>query len=96
MGWIRYSPPLNSWSRGGLNQAPSQKTDCVRNMDGKRLRYRDPIVGQSMAKNRNLHRAKANRTNEFYTQLLNIENELRHYTAHFAGKVSYPRVHRVR
>lgn len=39
--------------------------------------------------NRNLHQAKSNKKDEFYTQLVDIENELRHYTDHFRGKVVY-------
>ena len=42
-----------------------------------------------MAKNRNLHQAKSNKKDEFYTQLSDIENELRHYSDHFRGKVVY-------
>ncbi len=42
-----------------------------------------------MAANRNLHQAKSNKKDEFYTQLVDIENELRHYTDHFRGKVVY-------
>ena len=37
--------------------------------------------------NENLSRAKAAKKDEFYTQLEDIERELAHYTAHFAGKV---------
>lgn len=36
--------------------------------------------------NRSLHAAKATKQDEFYTQLSDIEKELRHYTAHFKGK----------
>ena len=36
--------------------------------------------------NRTLHRAKAGRNDEFYTQLSDIENELKHYRSHFQGK----------
>ncbi len=36
--------------------------------------------------NRSLHAAKATKQDEFYTQLSDIEKELRHYTAHFEGK----------
>lgn len=36
--------------------------------------------------NRSLHAAKAMKQDEFYTQLSDIEKELRHYTAHFKGK----------
>ncbi|MDD9956994.1 MAG: adenine-specific methyltransferase EcoRI family protein [Anaerolineaceae bacterium] len=43
----------------------------------------------AMAANRNLHSAKSSRKDEFYTQLSDIENELRHYTEHFRGKVVY-------
>ena len=36
--------------------------------------------------NRSLRAAKASKQDEFYTQLSDIEKELRHYTAHFKGK----------
>jgi hypothetical protein len=41
---------------------------------------------QSKPPNRNLHAAKASKQDEFYTQLSDIEKELRHYTKHFKGK----------
>lgn len=34
----------------------------------------------------NLHAAKAAKNDEFYTQLTDIEKELQHYKAYFAGK----------
>ena len=42
-----------------------------------------------MAANRNLNTAKAKKKDEFYTQLSDIENELRFYRDHFRGKVIY-------
>lgn len=39
--------------------------------------------------NTGLHKAKRNKKDEFYTQLADIENELRHYRKHFEGKVVY-------
>ncbi len=36
--------------------------------------------------NRSLHAAKTARQDEFYTQLSDIEKELKHYTKHFKGK----------
>jgi hypothetical protein len=39
--------------------------------------------------NKNLHKAKTNKKDEFYTQLTDIENELKHYKKHFKGKVVY-------
>ena len=42
-----------------------------------------------MSLNENLRKAKRQRNDEFYTQLSDIENELRRYTGHFAGKVVY-------
>lgn len=36
--------------------------------------------------NRNLHEAKNNKKDEFYTQLADIEKELRHYKEHFKNK----------
>ena len=42
-----------------------------------------------MSNNSNLHRAKKARNDEFYTQLSDIENELKHYRDHFKGKIVY-------
>ena len=42
-----------------------------------------------MAKNNNLHTAKATKNDEFYTQLDDIWNELKYYKEHFRGKVVY-------
>ena len=42
-----------------------------------------------MTKNNNLHTAKATKNDEFYTQLEDIENELKYYKEHFKGKVVY-------
>ena len=39
--------------------------------------------------NKNLHQAKNAKKDEFYTQLADIENELKHYKAHFKNKVVY-------
>lgn len=39
--------------------------------------------------NQNLTRAKEAKQDEFYTQLTDIEKELRHYKKHFRGKVVY-------
>ncbi len=41
------------------------------------------------AKNNNLHKAKDAKKDEFYTQLSDIERELRHYERHFKNKVVY-------
>jgi len=42
-----------------------------------------------MSLNENLRQAKRGKNDEFYTQLADIENELRHYKKHFKGKVVY-------
>ncbi|MCL5798245.1 MAG: adenine-specific methyltransferase EcoRI family protein [Patescibacteria group bacterium] len=39
--------------------------------------------------NKNLHMARTAKTDEFYTQLVDIENELKHYKEQFRGKVVY-------
>ncbi|MBC8266029.1 MAG: adenine-specific methyltransferase EcoRI family protein [Flavobacteriales bacterium] len=39
--------------------------------------------------NKNLHKAKTNKKDEFYTQLADIEREMKHYKNHFKGKVVY-------
>ena len=43
----------------------------------------------SKSKNKNLQQAKKSKKDEFYTQLTDIEKELKHYRHHFAGKVVY-------
>ena len=42
-----------------------------------------------MTQNSVLDKARLQKRDEFYTQLVDIENELRHYTAHFKDKVVY-------
>lgn len=42
-----------------------------------------------MAGNSNLNSAKTARKDEFYTQLTDIEKELRHYRKHFQGKTVF-------
>ncbi|MCY4585701.1 MAG: hypothetical protein OXB98_06635 [Bryobacterales bacterium] len=42
-----------------------------------------------MSLNKNLHGAKRKKNDEFYTQLSDIENELRHYSEHFRDRVVY-------
>jgi hypothetical protein len=42
-----------------------------------------------MAANNNLHKAKDQKRDEFYTQLTDIERELKHYKHHFKDKVVY-------
>ena len=39
--------------------------------------------------NSNLHKAKKAKNDEFYTQLSDIENELKHYKSHFNGKTVF-------
>ncbi|EKP2119433.1 adenine-specific methyltransferase EcoRI family protein [Salmonella enterica] len=41
------------------------------------------------ATNKLLQKAKRSKSDEFYTQYCDIENELQYYTAHFSGKVVY-------
>ena len=43
----------------------------------------------SKKSNSNLRTAKKNKNDEFYTQLSDIEKELKHYKAHFKGKTVY-------
>lgn len=46
-------------------------------------------MASTSAKQRSLGSAKAAKDDEFYTQLSDIEKELRHYKKHFKGKVVY-------
>ena len=41
------------------------------------------------AQNKNLHQAKRSKKDEFYTQITDIEKELKHYKRHFKNKVVY-------
>ena len=43
----------------------------------------------AMAGNSNLHMSRSGKTDEFYTQLSTIEDELRHYRSYFKGKVIF-------
>src|SRR4030043_1500642 len=45
------------------------------------------MVAKSL--NKNLHRARTAKTDEFYTQLVDIEKELKHYKEQFRDKVVY-------
>lgn len=45
------------------------------------------MAGKSQ--NKNLHKAKSGKNDEFYTQLSDIERELSHYKKHFKDKVVY-------
>jgi len=47
---------------------------------------KEPVRSAPKPLNRSLQAAKATKQDEFYTQLSDIEKELRHYTAHFKGK----------
>lgn len=42
-----------------------------------------------MSGNKPLHAARRTKQDEFYTQLSDIENELKHYKDHFCGKTVY-------
>lgn len=46
-------------------------------------------AGGTAASNTSLHAAKRAKNDEFYTQLTDIEKELRHYKDHFRGKVVF-------
>ena len=45
------------------------------------------MVNKSL--NSNLHKANKAKKDEFYTQLIDIEKELKHYKEQFRGKVVY-------
>lgn len=42
-----------------------------------------------MAKNNNLHKAKTAKNDEFYTRIEDINEELKHYSDHFRGKIVF-------
>ncbi len=44
---------------------------------------------QKVTLNKNLHSAKHFKNDEYYTQLADIERELKYYKSHFKGKVVY-------
>ncbi len=46
-------------------------------------------MAKSSADNRNLQQARKAKKDEFYTQLADIEKELKHYKDQFRGKIVY-------
>ena len=46
-------------------------------------------INKKKISNKNLHKASKAKKDEFYTQLTDIEKELRHYKEHFRNKVIY-------
>lgn len=67
-------------------------TAFLSNIDGRLLQRQlnKKVSGFGMKnKNKGLHGAKRAKKDEFYTQLVDIENELRHYKDHFRGKTVY-------
>ena len=53
------------------------------------VRYNLLAMPQPNLANRSLHSAKKAKKDEFYTQLSDIENELKHYRSHFKDKLVY-------
>jgi hypothetical protein len=47
------------------------------------------VASKTANSNKNLRAARVNKGDEFYTQLPDIERELKHYKKHFKGKVVY-------
>ena len=58
-------------------------------MDKLALKNADNSANQDEIKNTGLNSARAAKKDEFYTQISDIEKELRHYTQHFKGKTVY-------
>ena len=58
-------------------------------MDKLALKNIDNSANQDEIKNTGLNSARAAKNDEFYTQLSDIEKELRHYAQHFKGKTVY-------
>lgn len=55
----------------------------------KLLLYYNTIKMKNKSSNKNLHLAKVSKKDEFYTQLSDIEKEMRHYKPHFKNKVVF-------
>jgi len=53
------------------------------------LDYKDSDISIRIKKNKNLHKAKKAKNDEFYTQLRDIEAEMMHYRDHFKDKVVF-------
>ena len=79
-------PPYGD-GRGGVNHGTGSENGLTGT--NKVSRTGRHMGGEVMNKNSNLHKAKKKKNDEFYTQLSDIENELRHYKEHFRGKVVY-------
>ena len=64
---------------------PTKKTASSKSTPAKSAKS----VIRPASKNRKLGNARTAKADEFYTQLTDIEHELRHYKQHFKGKVIY-------
>jgi hypothetical protein len=52
-------------------------------------KFKGNDIEDRKTQHKKLHKAKINKKDEFYTQLSDIENELKHYIKHFKGKVVF-------
>jgi len=69
---------------GTITVMPTKKKKASKTPQGKKPAKAAAPVSKPL--NRNLGAARAAKKDEFYTQLSDIEKELKHYTAHFANK----------
>lgn len=58
-------------------------------MRGKKQKRQTKMKKENKSNNSNLSKAKKAKDDEFYTQLSDIENEIKHYKEHFKNKVVY-------
>ena len=63
-----------------IQSEPIADGDCV-------VKATNRVAKSAYTSNDNLHKAKAEKNDEFYTRLEDIEVELNHYRKHFVGKV---------
>ena len=76
VGWLRVSQP----------SFPTMRKNMQNNLHKNNIGNTKGVI---MANNRSLQKAKNIKNDEFYTQELDIQKELAHYTKHFAEKTVY-------
>lgn len=79
---VKNNPAL----RGGSGRDGGASPAKAKRQSKSASRPQQPAQPASKSLNRTLHAAKATRQDEYYTQLPDIEKELRHYAEHFTGK----------
>lgn len=89
----KYISPTFLEAKTGVKQDPTPKRATPSKTTQSKTTQSKPTKAKKATAtdsgNSTLHKAKKAKNDEFYTCLADIENELRHYKAHFKDKIVY-------